>query len=81
MFSVSSCHRHIHTLTVHTSYTIPQTDCIITMTQYIALLYVLTLSLLSTFAPFDSNNSTTCKWPRSDASYKGVLPYYNNNNQ
>ena len=51
------------------------------MTQYITLLYVLTLSLLSTSAPFDSNNSTTCKWPPSDALYKGVLPCYNNNNQ
>ena len=51
------------------------------MTQYITLLYVLTSSLLSTSAPFDSINSTTCKWPPSDALYKGVLPYYNNNNQ
>ena len=47
------------------------------MTQYITLLYVLTLSLLSTSAPFDSNDSTTCKWPPSDALYKGVLPDYN----
>ena len=44
-----------------TSYTILHTDYIMTMTQYITLLYVLTFSLLSTFGPFDSNNSTTCK--------------------
>ena len=50
------------------------------MTQYITLLNVLTSSLLSTFAPFDNNNSTTCKWPPSDALYKGVLPSYNDNN-
>ena len=51
------------------------------MTQYVTLLYVLTLSLLSTSAPFDSNDSTTCKWPPFDALCKGVLPHYNNNNQ
>ena len=50
------------------------------MTQYITLLYVLTSSLLSTSAPFDTNNSTTCKWPPSEALNKGVLPYYNNTN-
>ena len=52
-----------------------------TMTQYITLLYVLTLSLLSTSAPFDNNNSTTCKWPPTDALYKGVSSHYNKNNQ
>ena len=72
---------HISTIIVHTSYTIPHTDCIMTMTEYIILLYVLTSYLLSTSAPFDSNDSTTCKWPPSDALYKGVLPHYNNNNQ
>ena len=64
-----------------TSYTILHTDCIMTMKQYITLLYVLTSFLLSTSAPFNNNNSTTCKWPLSDALYKGVLPYYNNSNQ
>ena len=56
-------------------------DCIMTMTQRITLLYVLTSSLLSTFAPFDSNNSTACKWPLSDALHKRVSPHYNNKNQ
>ena len=51
------------------------------MTQYITLLYALTLFLLFTFAPFDNNNSTTCKWPPSDALYKGAPPSYYNNNQ
>ena len=50
------------------------------MTQYITLLYLLTSSLLSTSAPFDNNNFTSCKWPPSDALYKGVIPHYNNNN-
>ena len=81
MRSESSCHININTLIVHTSYTILHTDCIMTMTQYITLLYVLTLSLPSTSAPFDNNNFTTCKWPPSDALYKGVLADYNNNNQ
>ena len=62
--------------------TMPHTDHIMTMTQYITFLYVLTLSLLSIFAPFDSNNSMTCKWPPSDALYKGVTQSnYNNNNE
>ena len=67
---------------VHTSCTILHTDCIMTVTQYITLLYILTSSLLSTPGPFDNNNSTTCKWPPSDALYKGVTQsHYNNNNQ
>ena len=45
-----------------------------TMTQYITLLYVFNSSLLSTFAPLDNNNLTTCKWYPSDALYKGVIP-------
>ena len=60
-------------MVVHISYTIPYDDCIVAMTQYLILFYVLTLSLLSTSAPLDSNNSTTCQWPPSDALYKGVL--------
>ena len=59
-----------------TSYTILHNDCIMTMTQYITLLYVLTVFLLYTSAPFDNNNSTTGKWPPSDALYKGILPNY-----
>ena len=48
------------------------------MTQYITLLYVLTLSLLSTSAPFDIKNSTTCKWPQPAALCNGVAPPCNN---
>ena len=51
------------------------------MTQYITLLYVLTLFLLSTSAPFESKSFTVCKWPPPDALYKGAIPDYNNNNQ
>ena len=40
------------------------------------LLHILTLSLLSTSAPADSSNSTTCKSPLSPAWYKAVLPCY-----
>ena len=76
VLSKSSCYININTLIVHTLYTILHTDCIMTMTQYITLLYLLTSSLLSTSAPFDNNNSTTCKWPPSDALRKGVLPNY-----
>ena len=81
ILSISLYHRNINTLIVHTSYTIAHTDCIMTMTQYITLLYVLTSSLLSTSAPFDSKSFTVCKWPPSDALYKGVLSHYNNYNQ
>ena len=81
VISSSSCYININTLIVHTLLTILHTDCIMTITQYITLLYLLTSSLLSTSAPFDNTDSTICKWPPSDALYKGVLPYYNNNNQ
>ena len=69
----------MNSLIVYTSYTILHTNCIMTMTQYITLLYVLTSSRLSTTASFDNNNSTAFKWPTSDALYKGVLSHYNNN--
>ena len=49
-----------------------------TITQYITLLYVLTSSLLSTSAPFDNNNSTTCKWPALAALCNKEIIHYNN---
>ena len=70
---------YINTLIVYTSYTVLHNHCIMTMTQYITLLYVLTLFLLSTVAPLDNNTLTTCKYPPSAALYSGVLPSYNNN--
>ena len=39
----------------------------------------LTLSILSTSAPFDSSNSTICKCPWMAAICKEVLPSYINN--
>ena len=49
-----------------------------TMTQYITLLYVLTSSILSTFAPLSNKNFTTCKWPMLAALYNKEIIHYNN---
>ena len=49
-----------------------------TMAQYITLLYVLTSSLLSTFAPLSNNNFTTCKWPLYAALCNKETIHYNN---
>jgi len=70
---------YINTLIVHTLYTVLHNHCIMTMTQYITLLYVLTSSLLSTVAPLDNNISTTSYCPDCTALHNGVLPYYNDN--
>jgi len=74
------CHMYINTLIVHTSYTEQHNHCIMTMTQYITLLYVLTLSLLSTVAPLDNNNSTTLYCPDCAALCSGVSSFHYNDN-
>ena len=61
--------------------TILRTDCIMTMTQYITLLYVLTLSLLFNSTPLSNNNFTICKWPVLAALYNKVIIHYNNNKE
>ena len=48
------------------------------MTQYITLLYVLTLSLLSTSTPLSNKNFTTCKWPVLAALCNKETAHYNN---
>ena len=47
------------------------------MTQYITLLYVLTLSLLFTSTPLSNNNFTICKWPVPAALYNKEIIHYN----
>ena len=58
--------------------TILHTDCIMTMSQYVTLLYVLTSSLLSTSTPLSNKYFTTCKWPVLAALYNKELIHYNN---
>ena len=51
---------------------------IMTMTQYITLLHVLTSILLSTSTPLNNNNFTTCKWPVLAALHNKEIIHYNN---